>query len=174
MNITTTDAGRIDAILSLHEAAFPEEDLRPLVRALMSLERGVLALGAFDGDALIGHAIFTECDVVRGDEAPEAGGFLLGPLAVAPDRQRRGIGGALVREGFARLEAAKARRVFVLGDPAYYGRFGFTPERDVRTPYPIPEEWTDAWRSAPVGGRAAPAPGVLSLPSPWMEPRLWA
>jgi putative acetyltransferase len=45
---------------------------------------------------------------------------------VSPPLQRQGIGGALIRDGLARLKDRAERLVFVLGDPAYYGRFGFT------------------------------------------------
>ena len=61
----------------------------------------------------------------------------------------------------------------VLGDPAYYGRFGFVPEESVTPPYPLPEEWADAWQSL----RREPATiledGALSLPAAWMDPALW-
>ena len=50
----------------------------------------------------------------------------LAPLAVAPDRQRRGIGSALVREGHRRLVERGESLIFVLGYPAWYTRFGFS------------------------------------------------
>ncbi len=66
------------------------------------------------------------------------------------------------------------KQVFVLGDPAYYQRFGFSPERQVLTPYPLPEEYgNDAWQSMPLAACAPLAAGRLSLPEPWMEPALW-
>ena len=66
------------------------------------------------------------------------------------------------------------RQVFVLGDPAYYRRFGFLPERQVLTPFPIPEHLADAWQSMlPAGGKRMAA-GRLSVLEPWMEPALWA
>ncbi|GKQ56000.1 hypothetical protein BRSPCE3_68550 [Bradyrhizobium sp. Ce-3] len=49
----------------------------------------------------------------------------LGPISVTPDLQRQGIGGALIREGLARLAALNADGCVLLGDPAYYSRFGF-------------------------------------------------
>ena len=55
----------------------------------------------------------------------EADWLGLGPVAVAPDRQRQGIGSALIREGLGRAEASGARGVALIGDPAYYSRFGF-------------------------------------------------
>jgi predicted N-acetyltransferase YhbS len=51
--------------------------------------------------------------------------LLLGPLAIAPDRQGRGIGRALVFHSLEIAAAAGHRLVFLVGDPAYYARFGF-------------------------------------------------
>ena len=50
----------------------------------------------------------------------------LAPVAVAPDWQGNGAGSALVRTGVARAARRHERLIVVLGDPAYYGRFGFT------------------------------------------------
>jgi putative acetyltransferase len=49
----------------------------------------------------------------------------LGPVSVLPDRQGRGIGSGLIREGLRRLEAQGAAGCVVLGEPGYYRRFGF-------------------------------------------------
>jgi putative acetyltransferase len=90
-----------------------------------------------------------------------------------PSLQRQGLGTSLVRAGLERLEKIGIKQVFVLGDPAYYQRFGFSPERQVLAPYTIPEEWADAWQSIPLAAGALLAAGRLSLPEPWMEPALW-
>ena len=52
----------------------------------------------------------------------------LGPVSVSPDLQRQGIGGALIREGLARLATLNADGCVLLGDPAYYSRFGFVSD----------------------------------------------
>ncbi len=53
--------------------------------------------------------------------------LLLGPLAVAPDQQKHGIGGALMREGLDMAAWARHRIVLLVGDLGYYHRFGFSP-----------------------------------------------
>lgn len=156
-------------VLALYPQAFPEEELRPVVLALLEKQPDVLSLAGFDGDALVAHVLFTSC----GTEQPDRTGALLGPLGVMPSLQRQGLGSSLVRAGLERLEKTGIRHVLVLGDPAYYQRFGFLPERQVLTPYPIPEEWADAWQSISLAARAPLAAGRLSLPEPWMEPALW-
>lgn len=65
---------------------------------------------------------------------------MLTPLAVRPDRQRQGIGGALVRHGLAALEAQGERIFLVLGHPAYYPRFGFDAARASGLLSPWPNE----------------------------------
>lgn len=54
-----------------------------------------------------------------------AGWYGVGPLSVAPGRQRRGIGARLVQAGLERLRTLGAQGCALVGDPAYYGRFGF-------------------------------------------------
>lgn len=56
----------------------------------------------------------------------EACGLHLAPMAVSPDFQRQGVGSELLRFAL-RQEAIKTQTLFVLGEPAYYGRFGFEP-----------------------------------------------
>jgi putative acetyltransferase len=87
----------------------------------------MLALIATDAArVVVGHVAFSRLHVEG------AGGRLpavaLAPLAVADTHRRRGIGATLVRAGLDQLEAQGETLVFVLGDPAYYTRFGFAPE----------------------------------------------
>jgi putative acetyltransferase len=67
----------------------------------------------------------------------------LAPMAVLPERQRRGIGSLLVRECLQRLQATPIPFVIVLGHPAFYPRFGFQPcsKLGVRCPWEgVPDE----------------------------------
>lgn len=57
---------------------------------------------------------------------PTHSALLLGPLAVHPDYRCRGIGSALMRRAIARARLAGHRAILLIGDAAYYGRFGFT------------------------------------------------
>ena len=98
---------------------------------------------------------------------------LLGPLAVSPEVQRSGIGSALVRAGFETARHAGAVRVEVLGDPAYYGHFGFAEDRTITPPYAIPDEWKPAWQTIALTKDGTNLTGRLLPPSPWMQERLW-
>jgi len=158
------------AIESLYPEAFPDENLLPLVRSLLNDTVIAISLVATIDTRIAGNAIFTKCGVI-GNNVDVA---LLGPLAVAPAWQRQGIGSALVRAGLKRLEEAGVNRVFVLGDPTYYGRFGFLPESLVEPPFSLPVEWEGAWQSINLGEANTRSPGKLSVPPQWLQPALWA
>ena len=158
------------AIESLYPKAFPDENLLPLVRDLLNDAAVAMSLVGTIYTQIVGHAIFTKCGVV-GHNVKAA---LLGPLAVAPAWQRQGIGSAIVRAGLRWLEAADVNRVYVLGDPAYYGRLGFLPDNLVAPPFPLPVEYDGAWQSQNLDESATPCAGKLSVPAPWLQPELWA
>jgi putative acetyltransferase len=155
---------------ALYRCAFPDEDLLPLVRDLLQETGIALSLVGIIGSSLVGHAIFTTCGVADSHDTAA----LLGPLAVAPAWQRRGIGNALVRAGVQRMENAGIAHVYVLGDPAYYERLGFVPESHVAPPYPLPAQWRAAWQSLSLRGAAPLSSGRLSVAQPWLRPALWA
>lgn len=111
------------AIRRVLEAAFPTADEARLVDSLRAAGHLLISLVAEEDHAVVGHVAFSP---VRIDEETIRGiGLGLAPLAVLPDHQRRGIGGRLVGEGLAACRRAGYGFVVVLGEPAYYRRFGF-------------------------------------------------
>ena len=163
------DSAAIAAVLA---AAFePATGGQPAEAELVAALRvaGALSLSlvaeAPDG-ALIGHIAFSPVTVggpSEGSGADSGAGRLLGlaPLAVLPAWQGHGVGTALVEAGLARARAAGAELVFVLGDPAYYRRFGFRPaaERGIAWEHAAP---ADAFRVLALAPGAGAAPrGVL-------------
>jgi len=105
-----------------------------------------------EDDGLIGHVAFSPVSITDGSE----GWFGLGPLAVLPDRQGEGIGAALVRQSLMQLQALGASGCVVLGDPAYYRRFGFARMPDRAFPQAPPEYFM-----ALPFGKASPRGAVL-------------
>jgi len=87
-----------------------------------------LSLVAEDQGELIGHVAFSPVTIGGRD----LGWFGLGPVSVHPDRQHRGVGGALIRAGLDRLRAQGAAGCVLLGEPAYYRRFGFENDDALR------------------------------------------
>ncbi|WP_204003823.1 GNAT family N-acetyltransferase [Micromonospora lutea] len=120
-----------DAVHELHRLAFGDhgETVVALVRALRDDDPEALSLVAEEEDEVVGHVLFTRSllDAPRRLVAVQ----VLSPLAVRPDRQRRGVGGALIRHGLRRLDERGVPTVFLEGDPGYYARFGFAAAGDL-------------------------------------------
>jgi putative acetyltransferase len=137
-HVRPEQAGDEAAITALTEAAFrgaPHSDGSEAAIVERLRADGDLALSLVlvnDDQAIVGHAAFSP--VTISDGAP--GWYGLGPVSVIPLRQRAGLGSALVEAGLEKLREAGARGCVVLGDPAYYGRFGF--RHDPRLAYPGP------------------------------------
>ncbi|MFV0384027.1 GNAT family N-acetyltransferase [Paracoccus sp. (in: a-proteobacteria)] len=115
------------AIDALHQIAFGGPDEATLVRALRDQGDLTLSLLAVAAGTVLGHVALSPLDADRPALA-------LGPVAVLPKAQGMGIGAALVR---AALGACGDRSLVVLGDPAFYRRFGFAPA-DLDSPYAGP------------------------------------
>ncbi|MDZ4689643.1 MAG: N-acetyltransferase [Planctomycetaceae bacterium] len=107
-------------IRRVHQAAFPTALEGQLIDDLRRAGRLTISLVAECLDRIVGHIAFSP--VTAGDNQRGLG---LAPLAVVPEQQRQGIGGALIRAGLAACRGRDAAFIVVLGDPGYYGRFGF-------------------------------------------------
>ena len=92
-----------------------------IVDALRRADALTVSLVADEGGTVIGHVAVSPVTVSGG----ASGWFGLGPISVAPGRQRQGIGSRLMSAALAQLEASGAAGCVLAGDPAYYGRFGF-------------------------------------------------
>lgn len=117
---TTSD---LKAIHRVHELAFNSSAEAQLVHLLRSRGVAAISLVAEDGGEIVGHILFSPVSI----DPPARGWHALGlaPVGVIPDRQRQGIGKALINEGLQRCKELGIHLVVVLGDPAYYAKFGF-------------------------------------------------
>ena len=98
-----------------------------LVRLITERNKAFISLVAVSDDKIVGHILFSR--VMIDNSSFNAVG--LGPVAVLPDLQRQGIGSKLVREGLALCKHAGYDAVVLVGDPAYFSRFGFTRAADL-------------------------------------------
>jgi putative acetyltransferase len=131
-----------DAIWHVHERAFaPSIAEAKLVEELRAAGDLVpeLCLVAEEEGQVVGHVAYSRARLASGHEV-----VALAPMAVLPERQRDGIGSALVRESLERAAGTDFPLVVVLGHPEYYPRFGFEPgaAHGVLDPYGVPPE---AW-----------------------------
>lgn len=120
-----------DAFNSAEEAALVR-DIRvsPLHWPSMSLVAEV------DG-VIVGHVMISGCELRGRHESHTVA--MLSPLAVASDRQRRGIGDQLVRSACVAADACGEPMVLLQGSPAYYGRFGFVPSTPLGLTMDLPD-----------------------------------
>lgn len=133
MEIRSEQPGDSAAIRALVTAAFRDAPHRSgseaaIVDGLRNAGALTLALVAEDESGLVGHAAFSPVAIADG----AAGWVGLGPVAVRPDRQGGGIGRALIDAGLSLLRQRGVSGCVVLGDPAYYGRFGFVSDPALR------------------------------------------
>ena len=114
------------AIDEIHRTAFPTPAEARLVEELRSRGNLVISLVCVESSQVVGHIAFSPVRIV-GRQPCSAIGVGLGPVAVLPEYQGRGIGIQLVSSGLARAREAGYEYVVVIGDPFYYRRFGFEP-----------------------------------------------
>jgi predicted N-acetyltransferase YhbS len=82
-----------------------------------------LALVAEENGKLVGHIMLTKTFINAGNEKFAA--LLLAPLSVALELRKRGIASKLVKKSFELAKSSGFNTVFVVGEPAFYCRFGF-------------------------------------------------
>jgi putative acetyltransferase len=165
----------LDAVLAIHRRAFDGDAEAALVRDLIADPTALprLSLLARDGDAPVGHVLFTAVRIEGSDLPVDAA--ILCPLAVVPEAQGRGGGGALVDAGLRRLADAGTALVFVLGDPAFYGRFGFiaAPPHGLAAPYDLPAAYAGAWQVCALHDDLPSFGGRIVCADALMQPHYW-
>ena len=114
--------------LAFGEAAHSSGTEPAIVDALRNAGALRISLVAVEGAAIVGHVAVSPVTTEDGS----GGWFGLGPVSVRPDRQCEGIGSALITEALQRLRSSpEADGCLVLGEPSYYGRFGFKHDPEV-------------------------------------------
>jgi putative acetyltransferase len=111
-----------EGVRRVNEAAFGQPAEADLVDALRSGGAATVSLVAEVKGQIVGHILFSPVTVQGADDLKAVG---LGPMAVLPEHQRRGIGSLLIRKGLEYCRKAGIQAVVVLGHPDYYPRFGF-------------------------------------------------
>jgi putative acetyltransferase len=140
LEIRAEEPGDAAGVRRVNELAFGAPAEADLVEALRARGVVTLSLVAVADGEVVGHILFTPVRDETGADRPGAVG--LAPMAVVPERQRQGIGSALVERGLRELTAAGHEFVIVLGHPTYYPRFGFAPAAhfDMQCEFDAPEE----------------------------------
>jgi putative acetyltransferase len=142
MKIRSEAPGDETVIREITDAAFAgklyssgtEGAIVDALRAAGDLSLSLVAEG--DG-RILGHVAFSPVTV----DGAAVGWFGLGPVSVRPERQRQGIGSALIREGLAQLRERGAGGCVLLGARGYYQRFGFANDPGLRYEGAPPEHF---------------------------------
>lgn len=125
----------IKTIHEVNKRAFGQTHEADLVDKLRENCHDLLSLVAMMQNKVVGHILFTPVMVEGEDKMSQ--GMGLGPMAVLPEYQKKGIGSKLIRTSIAMLMEAGCQFVIVLGHAGYYPRFGFEPA----SRYGIKSEW---------------------------------
>jgi putative acetyltransferase len=141
LNIRETTLADIKDILYVEREAFQRDSEVNITRDMLSdpsAEPRVSLLACIENHP-VGHILFTR-GYIEGNPRIEVS--FLAPLAVIPNFQKQGIGGALIKEGVKRLSKMGVDLVFVIGHPEYYPRFGFASASKLgfQPTYPFPTE----------------------------------
>ncbi len=128
MKIRTENPGDLQAISEVHVAAFANHPFSHQTEHLIveGLRAGgalCISLVAEMDDKVVGHIAFSAVKI----DGQDRHWYALGPVGVLPQLQKRGIGSMLVRQGLECLRGLGAEGCVLVGEPAYYGRFGFRP-----------------------------------------------
>lgn len=124
----------IDAIHDLTWTAFKpmpfsDDTEADILRALRAAGDLTISLVAEEDGKILGHVAFSRVKI----DGVDNGWFGLGPISVAPERQRQGIGKALIAKGLELLDGMGASGCVLVGNPDIYSRAGF--ESDGRLTY---------------------------------------
>jgi putative acetyltransferase len=130
MHIRTAISSDLDGIREVHLRAFPEDEREIVSKLAIDLLAEntmphTISLVAETGNTVVGHVAFSPVEFDNNDNLQ---GYILAPLAVMPDYQKKQIGSNLIESGIQTLLKMGVNILFVYGDPEYYGKFGFNAE----------------------------------------------
>jgi putative acetyltransferase len=176
MNIRVARSEDGNAIQRLYISAFPEGEGEVVSKIAIDLldektTPTILSLVAETQGEILGHVAFSPVVV---DNLESFHSYILAPLAVKPDYQKRHIGSQLIEQGLQQLSLIGINVVFVYGDPEYYSRFGFSIEaaHQFRPEYKL--EYPFGWQAVLLNEANLPsAPVIIKCVAPLSDPSLW-
>jgi putative acetyltransferase len=139
MHIREENSADINAIFAVNESAFETQAEAHLVNNLRRDAYPVISLVAESDEKVVGHIMFSPVTLTGHEDLRMMG---IGPMAVAPGQQRKGIGSALVTAGLEKCRQHGFGAVVVLGHTWFYPQFGFLPSvrYGIRCEYDVPED----------------------------------
>ncbi len=163
---TTNDIAAIEAvtIAAFANAPHTSHTEQFIVRALRDAGELTLSIVAEEHGQVVGHVALSPVTITNDHGHKAKGWYGLGPISVLPQRQGHGIGSRLMEQALSELRAMQAAGCVLLGEPAYYARFGFQAHAGLQLPGvppgyfialafhgPVPEgiaQYSDAFNAA--------------------------
>ena len=163
---TPDDIAAIEAVTTTAFADAPHTSHTEqfIVRALRAANELTLSIVAEEHGQIVGHVTLSPITITDDQGRKVDGWYGLGPISVLPQRQGHGIGSRLMEQALSELRVTRAAGCVLLGDPAYYGRFGFQAHAGLQLPgvppgyfmalafhEPVPEriaQYSDAFNAA--------------------------
>ncbi len=165
-----------DNTCEVYLRAFPEgerELVAKLAIDLLSEETTprTISLVAENGGIIVGHVAFSPVKLVNNESLQ---GYILAPLGVKPEHQKRGIGSKLVEHGKRYLSKIGVNILFTYGDPEYYGRFGFSADAAGQYNPPYGLQYPFGWQAVILRAfDIEETPVNLSCVASLRNPELW-
>ena len=176
MNIRLATTLDRDNVRSVYLSTFPEgerELVSKLAVNLLSEETApqtISYVAEIEG-AVVGHVAFSPVAI---DSNENVQGYILAPLGVNPDFQKRRIGSQLIESGMQQLLGMDINILFVYGDPKYYGRFGFSADVADRYIPPYRLQYPFGWQAIILNEcRIEKSPMKIACVTSLCDPQLW-
>ncbi|CAM3947590.1 GNAT family N-acetyltransferase [Bordetella muralis] len=130
------DIAAIDAvtIAAFADAAHTSHTEQFIVRALRANSQLTLSLVAEEQGQVVGHVALSPVTITDDHGHETSDWYGLGPISVLPAKQGQGLGSQLIKQALTELRTCKAAGCVVLGEPAYYTRFGFQCYSNLQLP----------------------------------------
>jgi putative acetyltransferase len=176
MNIRIATNQDCDDVQRVYLCAFSEGEREIVSKLAIDLlsEKTVpqtISLVAETAGAIVGHVAFSPVII---DNHEQFQGYIIAPLGVKPDYQKRRIGSKLIEYGMQQLSVTGINVVFVYGDPTYYSRFGFSADaaHQYTTPYRL--QYPFGWQAIVINEcDIEQSPVAITCVSPLCDPKLW-
>lgn len=179
MDFSSDCKGREKKIVDFFMATFSASEGAEEGALIGSLAKNLLGLTsdedlfvfiAEDADTIVGSIVFSRLSYEKDDRTV----FVLGPVAVATNRQGMGIGQRLLSYGLSALRKAGVDIAVTYGDPNYYCKVGFTPITETVAPAPFKLQRPEGWLGQSLTGtELKPLKGPPRCVAAFNDPGFW-
>ena len=165
-----------DDVRDVHLCAFPEGEREIVSKLAINLlsERTTpqtISLVVETEGAVVGHVAFSPVTI---DNNENLQGYILAPLGVKPDYQKRRIGSKLIESGMQQLLKMGVNTLFVYGDPEYYSKFGFSADVADRYTPPYKLQYPFGWQAIILNECNIAKPSInIACVTSLCDPELW-